>query len=155
MKNRRKGLVFIFCPGNTNLFLHLFLLHFDADGRPLGDVSGVPLGVERQGLGQGVLKIGRGKMPHKLRPVKGLCRMDLPREGGIQRAGPQEPDVGLGVDVQRIIPDVGEQPSPEIKEGTVVEIFAPTQYGNVIQVPVFIAKHHIYLKEQSQILAKS
>ena len=64
-------------------------------------------------------------MPRKLRAVKGLCRMDLPRESRIQRAGPQQPDVGFGIDVQRIIPDVGEQPGPEIKERTIVESLAP------------------------------
>ena len=93
-------------------------------------------------------------MPRKLRPVKGLCCMDLPRESGTQRAGPQQPDVGLGVNIQRIVPDVREQPGPEIKERTVVESLAPAEDSDVVEVPVLVAEQHVRFEQQGQVGAK-
>ena len=80
--------------------------------------------------------------------------MDLPCESGTQRTGSQQPDVGLWVNIQRIIPDVGEQPGPEIKERTIVESLAPAENGDVVEVPVLVAEQHVRFEQQGQVDAK-
>lgn len=73
----------------------------------------------------------------------------------VQRKRAQQLQVGTGLNVQRVVPRIGEQPRPETKKGTVVKIFAPAQDGDVVQVTVLVAGQHIRFKEQGQILAKT
>ena len=120
-----------------------------------GEIGPVPLGIKLQRLSQSGSNILDSKVPLQLGTIDRPGSLNLPAKGGIQRKSAKEPQMGTGLNIQRVVPYVGEHPCPKIEEGTVVETLTPTQYGNVIQVSVFIAEQHIRLKEQGHVLAKS
>src|SRR5699024_6405675 len=107
-----------------------------------------------QRSGQRVGDVIGGKGPLQLRAVNSPGGLDLSAESSAQRKRVQ-PQVGAGLNVQLVAPRIGKQPRPEIKEGTVVKTFAPTQHGDVVQVTVLVAGQHICFKEQGQILTKT
>ena len=80
--------------------------------------------------------------------------MDLPGKESAQGLGPQLPHKRFGDDVQRKVPGVGEQPGPKVEEGAVGKAAVPAEDGNVVQVPVFVAKEHIRLEQSGEVFSK-